>query len=274
MAISELDDPASVPVAPAAVAARLDWGRLAPLGYLLILALAELLTTLLVQPVGLILHGLLLLTITAHAALTVDPGRQRLLLALTLAPLIRLLSLSLPLAGLPQVYWYAIVGAPLFVAAYFAIRASGYSAARLGFGFTWRGLPLQLLFGLSGLVLGFVEYNILRPAPLAEGLSLQQILLPAGILAVFTGLLEEVVFRGLMQRAAQESLGRWGVLYVALIFAILHFGYKSPLDVAFVLVVGLSFGLMVSRTRSLLGVTLAHSLTNIALFLIVPFLVK
>ena len=98
--------------------------------------------------------------------------------------------------------------------------------------------------------------------------------MPAFILAIFTGLLEEVVFRGLMQRAAGEVLGRWGMLYVAVLFAVLHFGYKSPLDVIFVLAVGIFFGWVVARTHSLLGVTISHSLTNIILFLVMPFLFK
>jgi len=46
---------------------------------------------------------------------------------------------------------------------------------------------------------------------------------------------------------------------------------RSLLDVLFVGVVGLFFGWVVHRTRSLLGVTLAHGLTNIILFLVMPF---
>jgi membrane protease YdiL (CAAX protease family) len=36
--------------------------------------------------------------------------------------------------------------------------------------------------------------------------------------------------------------------------------------------VGLFFGWVVQRTRSLLGVTLSHGLTNIVLFLVMPYL--
>jgi LysM repeat protein len=39
-----------------------------------------------------------------------------------------------------------------------------------------------------------------------------------------------------------------------------------------VFVVGLLFGWLVARTRSLLGVTLAHGVTNITLYLVMPFL--
>jgi hypothetical protein len=61
---------------------------------------------------------------------------------------------------------------------------------------------------------------------------------------------------------------------VSLIFAVLHFGYRSLLDVVFVLVVALFFSVVVSTTRSLIGVTVAHGLTNVALFLIFPFVLN
>jgi hypothetical protein len=57
------------------------------------------------------------------------------------------------------------------------------------------------------------------------------------------------------------------------VFAVLHLGYKSALDMLFVFGVAIGFGLLTLYTGSILGSTLAHGLTNIALFLIFPFLV-
>ena len=75
-----------------------------------------------------------------------------------------------------------------------------------------------------------------------------------------------------MQQTSIEQLGKLaGILYVTLIFAILHVGYHSLLDVLFVFVIGLIFGWFVSRTGSLLGVTLSHGLTNIMFFLVIPY---
>jgi membrane protease YdiL (CAAX protease family) len=146
----------------------------------------------------------------------------------------------------------------------------GYSWRELGL--TLRGWPLQLAIGLTGLVFGAVEYVILRPDPLAPALKLAYVWQPALILLVSTGFLEELVFRGLIQNAAVDVLGRWGLVYVAVLFAALHIGYQSLVDVLFVLGVGLFLGWAVYRTRSLLGVTISHGLTNIMLFLIMPFL--
>jgi hypothetical protein len=65
--------------------------------------------------------------------------------------------------------------------------------------------------------------------------------------------------------------GWWGIVYVSVLFAILHMGFHSVLDVLFVFGVAMFFGWAVKKAGSLLGVTLAHGLTNIMLFLIFPF---
>jgi hypothetical protein len=74
------------------------------LGYLVVLTVAELLTALIEPRVGLVLHGVVLTILLLHTALTWGPPSHRLLLSLTFVPLIRLLSLSMPLAGFPLIY--------------------------------------------------------------------------------------------------------------------------------------------------------------------------
>lgn len=236
--------------------------------YLLGVAAAEWATAFFNPQLGLVLHGSLLALIFLHAALGASGAEQKMLFTLALAPIIRLQSLSMPLAGFPFSYWYAIVGLPLFLSAYLALRLTGFSLADVGI--TGNKLPLQALVGLSGLGLGWVEYQILKPAPLVGSWRLEDIWLTALILFAFTGFLEELIFRGLMQRAAQAVLGSYGMIYVALMFAVLHIGYRSFTDFAFVLGVGLAFGWVARWTGSLWGVALAHGLTNITLYMVFP----
>lgn len=240
------------------------------LAYLAAIALAELLTTYADPRLGMALHCLLLLLLLLHSSRVADQQERAFLLCLAFAPLIRVLSLSLPLTPFPAMYWYLLTSVPLFAAALVAGRTMGYRWGDLGL--TLRAWPLQAVIGLTGLAFGAVEYLILRPEPLARIPTWRHLWAPALILLVCTGLLEEIIFRGLLQRAAVETLHRWGMAYVAFLFATLHIGYRSIVDVLFVLVVGLFFGWTVQRTRSLLGVTLSHGLTNIVLFLVMPFL--
>ena len=240
------------------------------LAYLLAVTVAEVLTTYWEPRAGLVLHGLLVLILVAHTALTWERPAYQFLLALTFAPLIRLLSLSLPMGRFPLVYWYLITSIPLFATVWMAMQRLGLDWGSVGINL--RAWAVQLPVGLVGLLFGYMEYRILHPRPLATALTWQQIWLPALILLVSTGFAEELIFRGLMQRTTQDSLGRWSVPYVSLLFAVLHVGYKSLLDVIFVFVVAVFFGYIVHKTKSIVGVTLAHGLTNIVLFLVAPFL--
>jgi hypothetical protein len=241
--------------------------------YLAAIILAEWLTTLRSPALGVTLHALILLGLLIHSALSQQRTRQRMLATLAMAPLIRVVSLSLPLADYTAYLWYMIVGAPLLLSALMVTRYSGYRLSEIGLRFT--KLPWQLLVGLSGIGLGYLEYSILHPQPLVQSFSLEQIWLPALILILFTGLLEEFIFRGLMQNAFTAGLGkRLGLVYVSVVFAVLHFGYLSVVDVVFVFGVALFFGWVTLRTGSIWGVTLAHGLTNVSLFLIYPFILN
>jgi len=237
--------------------------------YLAALAAAEVLTNLVEPHLGLLMHGVLLVALFFHTALTWGHPGHRLLLSLTFAPLIRLLSLSLPLAGFPTIYWYLIVSVPLFMAAAVAWRTLRLSRTEIGLNL--RAFPLQILVALTGLSLGYLEYRILRPAPLAQSLAWGEVWAPGLILLVCTGFAEELIFRGMMQQTAVEALGRGrGIVYVAALFAVLHVGYRSLTDVLFVFGVALFFGLVKSVTGSIVGVSLAHGMTNVLLFLTIP----
>lgn len=240
------------------------------LGYLATIALAELLTTVEHQRAGLILHGVLLVILLVHASLTAGDASHRLLLGLALAPLIRMLSLSLPLLRFPQLYWYLIISIPLFVAAVLMVRVLGYSREQVGF--TISRVPLQLLAGLTGVTFGVAEYFILKPHSLLLNNTWLGAAASGLILLVCTGFSEEFMFRGLIQRASIQTLGRFGLLYTALLFAVLHIGYRSVADLVFVFSVALLFGWVAEATWCLLGVTLAHGITNIVLFLVMPSL--
>ena len=239
------------------------------LSYLALITLAEMVTTFVNPRAGLVLHSALLIVLLVHSALTAGDPYHRLLLALVLAPLTRMLSLCLPLVNFPQLYWYLIISIPLGVATVLAARLLGFSRAQLAL--TLRRFPLQLLVALTGITFGLVEYRILRPDALIDDLTWRNFLVSGVILMTCTGFAEEVIFRGIIQRASIQALGRFGLLYGAILFAVLHIGYASVLDVVFVFFIALLFGWIVEATGSLAGVTVAHGLTNIVLFLVMPF---
>ncbi len=238
--------------------------------YLAAIAAAELVVALVNPLGGIVLHIVLLLGFVSHASFAARHPQHKLYLALALAPLIRVLSLSMPLTEFPQIYWYAIIAVPLLVAVFAVMQRLDFRPQEIGL--TLNRPPVQFLVALTGIPFGIVEFYILRPSPLVDSLAWEGMVLPVLILLVGTGLVEELVFRGVMQRSATEALGRWGWVYTAGVFAVLHIGYLSLADLGLVLIVGPFFGWMVQKTGSLIGVTLSHGITNIVLYLLAPFL--
>jgi membrane protease YdiL (CAAX protease family) len=213
----------------------------------------------------------LLIGLTLYGGLS-RSSAGRLALGLVLAPLTRILSLTLPFAIIPQLGWLPAISLPLLIAAGIAIRQLGLSRAELGL--RQGNLLHQLMLAGSGFGFGALEYFILRPDMPSMPFSWAQAGLAILLLIVFTGFAEELFFRGILQAVAMPVLGRWSLIFTSLLFAAMHIGHLSALQVGFVFVVGLLFALLVRQGSSILGVALAHGLTNVTLFVIMPYLAQ
>jgi membrane protease YdiL (CAAX protease family) len=240
--------------------------------YLLLVGAAELLIAQRDPAIGLAIHALLLLTLTLHAGLGHDPDGRKLALALTLAPLLRILSLALPLANLPRLAWYPVVSALLLISALIVIRQLRMSRSELGL--RSDNLLIQLMLMGGGLGIGASEYALLGAPQLGVAFSWNALMLLAVMLLIFTGFVEELIFRGLLQSLALPALGRWALVYVSLLFAALQIGYLSASVVAFAFGIGLIFACAARWSGSIVGVALAHSLANVTLFILMPFLAQ
>ena len=240
--------------------------------YFLAIAAAELVTVY-VNPVwGTVCHAAVLAALLVHAALERTQARQRFLTALALAPLVRIVSLAMPLTAIPRIWWYPVIYTPLLAAALVTMHLQGYHRRQVGLTFRFSWLQLGV-FG-AGALLGLGEYLILRPEPLISELTWASVWLPALIFLLAVGFVEEVLFRGVMQTASAPLMGKWAIIYISGIFALLHMGFYSWLDVVFVFGIAVFFGWAVKKERSLVGVTFAHGIANTMLYLIAPFLLN
>jgi len=240
------------------------------LGYILLIVLAEVLTSFVNPSYGFLLHSLILLSLLVVSSLKHrESSVSGFYLSLSLAPLIRIISLSVPLANFPRYAWYIVVNVPVLVATVAMMRIRGISFKDAGVRFR---KPMEVAWiALTGIPLGFIDYLILRPEPLAPTLSFWNITFIAIGLGLSTGLVEELVFRGIMQPNAVEAFGeRLGIIGVAAVFAALHIGWLSMLDLAFVFSIGLFYGFTALKTGNIIGVSLSHGITNIVLFLVAP----
>ncbi len=137
--------------------------------YLVAIATAEVVTVFIQFLPGIACHIAVLVALIVHSAVTTKYSNRPLLLSLTLVPLIRIISLSMPLENIPQILWYPIIYSPLLVATVVIMRILQYSPGQVGLSF--QKVPLQLLIGLTGIVFGIVEYFILKPEAVAAEIT-------------------------------------------------------------------------------------------------------
>lgn len=217
---------------------------------------------------GLVVDALLLIGLANAYAFRdgdVRGPRRNVLLALTLIPLLRLVVVTLDFPEVSAPYRIALAGTPLFLAVFLQARTIGIEALDGVI-----RLREDLLVGATGLPLGVIGYLILRPAPLVESPSVGELLVVSLILVVFTGLLEETIFRWLILRTLDTTFVRAGPLIASLLYAAAYLGTRSPGFVVFAGVAGLGACFAVRRSGSLLGVALAHGLASIGVLLVWP----
>ena len=236
--------------------------------YLSAITAAELVTALVSTSGGLIFHMVLLCSFILGSFIADKHSSHKLYLALALAPLMRIVSLSIPLSQFTQIYWYLFISIPLLIAIIITIRVLNFRLPEVGL--SMGNLLPQGAVALTGIGFGLIEYYICKPDPLIDKLTWGEILLPALVLLVATSFVEELAFRGIMQRSSIEVLGPQGWMYIAVLSSVLYIGYLSAMHWFVVFLVGLFFGWIVKRTGSLLGVTLSHGIINISLYLVIP----
>ncbi|MCK9150793.1 tetratricopeptide repeat protein [Methanobacterium alcaliphilum] len=240
--------------------------------YLALLILSEILTTYSNMKVGLFIHSAILFALLIQSSLTDRYTFAALLRSMMILPMIRIIGLSMPIMQIDPLYWFPIIAIPLFAATAVLMRLQGISRRRIGI--IWGKIPVQILIALTGIVLGYIEYQILTPDPLIPTFNLVNLISGFIIITLATGLAEELLFRGIVQKNAEDVLGMFlGLLYTALLFTSLHVGWESSIDLIFVFSVAMFYGYAFQKTRSLLGITLSHGISNTVLFLIMPFVI-
>lgn len=244
---------------------------LAALGYLFVLVVAEIVTNFVVPPIGLGLYGALLVIMLLHAALAQEKPIRALTLSLALVPLAKLISYAFSPDVIPPAYLYMDVGLPMLVAVALGVNALGISWQEIGIRI--RGLPVQLLVALSGILFGVVQYAIVAAPRASDPLGTGQLMFTGFAIVFSTGFVEELIFRGMIQWATSAMLGQAGMVYTAALYALLHVGYQSWQLMVFVFAAGLFFGWVVMKTRNILGVSLAHGLLNALVYLVLPTIV-
>lgn len=247
------------------------------MAYLGIYIAAEVLAAGIDARLGLVVHAGLLLAIFFHGA-NVPPGPERTFFwTLWLAPLTRIYGLAQPYAGAPPLTWWALTTIPMVVAGVVAMRLVGQGARESGLIPTTRQVPVAIFMAPVGLAIGVITYLLLDPRTLGRELAFGGVGLVALIVILNPGIVDEIVFRGVLQRAITGVLGSsLGVLYTALLYApVLPAGLVSGgslLGVLLTFAIGLLLSFVTLKTGSVLSAIIGHTGIALGLFIIGPYL--
>ncbi|MEA1984318.1 MAG: type II CAAX endopeptidase family protein [Euryarchaeota archaeon] len=193
--------------------------------------------------------------------------------ALLLLPLLRLVNISMPVFFELTLYQFIFIYTPMIIPIVLIARSQHFTYAQLGLTSDriWIYLPVSLAVGL--LVAGG-EYMTIHPGyliPELSGINLLKLIL---VMLLFVGLVEELIFRSVLQTRLESVLGEWGGLIVAsVLFGLMHSGYGTPYEMFYTALVGLLLGYMFQRTRSLPLVAMTHGFANVFLFGVIPHLI-
>ena len=242
--------------------------------YLLLVTCAEVLT--IYNPkAGIALHAVILFALLLHSGMESDKDKNlsTFLMALVLAPLIRILSLSMPFIHFSKISSFLLISIPIFVGIFTCMWLQGLRAKDIGLSLPHlKHTPIEAGVILLAIPVGILEYQILEPAILPGlGSGAVSFITASLIFIVCTGFLEELVFRGLIQHNAIKLMSKWwGILFVSTIFGVLHVGNLALLDCVIAFSVGLIYSIVREKTGSIYGISISHGIINAILFLIAP----
>lgn len=240
--------------------------------YLIFLLIAELITAYGNFELGILAHVILIVLLIINSSITDSPSFSNLLRAMIILPIIRIIGISIPALQIQPLIWYILVSIPIFASAVILIRNQNLSMESIGL--IWGKLPIQFTIALSGIIFGLVEYQILKPSSIISSPSIVTFIVASVIILISTGLAEELIFRGIIQKNAENVLGNiWGLLYASVLFTVLYIGWQSYVEIIFIFMVAIFYGYIFQRTRSIFGISLSHGITNIMLLLILPAII-
>ncbi len=217
-----------------------------------------------------IAYILLLLSLSYSIAVLKKIEIRKLYQALLLLTIFRLVNFSMPVFFERNLYSFIFIYAPMTIPITLATvhQKVIYERKKDTLRKIWIYLPLSIL---TGLIFGRIEYIMIGARELIPDLSLTNLLILIIIMVFIVGLIEELIFRSILQTRLEEFLGPvWGIFLSSLLFGIMHSTYGTPYEMVYTFLLGGFLGYLFYRTRSLPLVVMIHGSINVFLFGIIP----
>lgn len=213
-------------------------------------------------------HSLNILLVIVFIILRKDP---RLIQALSLVSLLRIVNMSMPVFFSTTIYWFASLYGIMLLPIALAFRYQELNLKYIGVthkkAYLW---PFAVLLGTG---LAIIEYSVLIPGALIPYLTSGEIFKLGIVMFFFIGLVEEMIFRSILQQRLEEKIGLTkGLLIASMLFGAMHSGYSNYYEILFATFAGLAIGYGFQKTRSLPFAVIVNGVNNIILYGILPFI--
>lgn len=237
---------------------------------ILCISLAEILIFLGDVGIAVIVHIGGLIALSLSNIYVNDPEIQKIHQALMLLPILRLINLSMPIFFDTTLYTFVFIYGVLAIPVAVIIISQKHSLEQIGISMKNIGVYMVLSVPLS-FILGFGEYLTIKAEYIIPDLSFENLLRLTIIMVFFVGLIEELIFRSILQtRLAQAlSIGE-SLLITSLLFGLMHSGYGTCYEILYTSFVSFLLGIIFYKTKSLPFITVLHGFINVFLFGIIP----
>lgn len=190
--------------------------------------------------------------------------------SLVLVILLRLINISMP-QFFSTLLQYSLIYGIMLLSIISVLKSQKISLKILDFKKFYIYLPLGILIGI---IAGIIEYKILNPMVLIEKIRISEIILISLVMFIFVGLVEEIIFRGILQTRLENVFGlRFGLIISGIIFGSMHLSYGILNEAIFAGIFGITVGYIFQKTRNIPFIVLIHGTANLALFGILPVMI-
>ena len=199
-----------------------------------------------------------------------DPEVNKIYQALMLLPVLRLINLSMPIFFDTTLYTFVFIYGPLAIPLAVIVVHQRNSLEQIGITLK-HIIPYMLLSVPLGFLLGLGEYLIIRTGYLIPDLTFINLLKLTIVMVFFVGLVEELIFRTVLQTRLETALGvRESLLITSILFGLMHSGYGTYQEMIYTCLVGFVMGFAFYKTKSLPFIAVLHGFVNVFLFGILP----
>ena len=188
------------------------------------------------------IHIGVLIALSLSSLFIKDPTIHKIYMPLMLLPILRLVNLSMPIFFKTTLYTLIFVYSPLVASLAVIIIHQRNSLEEIGI--TKKHFLTYMILSIPlGFLLGLGEYLIIRPGYLIPDLTLGKLLTLTIIMVFFVGLVEELIFRSILQVRFEQILGVQAALIItSVLFGLMHSGYGNFYEMLYTGFVGIFSG--------------------------------